>query len=446
VITVSIIKQQQKSVKDYSADQAAAFAECISFSGEHALIGHAGTGKTYLLGAVANWHQSKGIKVHVTASTHKAAAVLSEKMDYDVATYHSVCGLRVSFDASTGQMKLTLKGKSKIEYRSLWIIDEASMISHEELKHVRNAARAKSARVLFVGDPYQLAPVKGIGSPALTQPKHSRLTTLHRQADDNPLLDSTHAFREVLEGFPFPDITERYSHGQGVQVLDRDAWNSKRLDYYSADNDHDHVRSLYFTNEAVIEATTLLHKHCTGRTSPVVGDWLVINSALEQNNKLVFSTDEWVKVESVSQDIEHGLNGYRCRLVGRNRVSVFIPANWDDAKELLKACKKRAQVLQKLCKAGEDRDSERRKAWREYYLLKNTLVDARQPYACTVHKSQGSTYDYVFIDLDDIGKCTVPDTIARLLYVAFSRPREAVFVTGSLPERLDTHNRGLINA
>ena len=41
-------------------------------------------------------------------------------------------------------------------------------------------------------------------------------------------------------------------------------------------------------------------------------------------------------------------------------------------------------------------------------------------------------YDRVFIDLDDISKCNNGDTLARMLYVAVSRARHQVFLTGDI--------------
>ena len=57
-------------------------------------------------------------------------------------------------------------------------------------------------------------------------------------------------------------------------------------------------------------------------------------------------------------------------------------------------------------------------------------VDLRSAYACTINKAQGSTFDRVFIDLDDVSRCNMGDQIARMLYVAVSRARQQVFLTG----------------
>lgn len=53
-------------------------------------------------------------------------------------------------------------------------------------------------------------------------------------------------------------------------------------------------------------------------------------------------------------------------------------------------------------------------------------------YASTVNKSQGSTYDTVYIDLNDIGKCRDKDQVRRMLYVAVSRARHKVVFTGDI--------------
>ena len=61
-----------------------------------------------------------------------------------------------------------------------------------------------------------------------------------------------------------------------------------------------------------------------------------------------------------------------------------------------------------------------------------TWIDLRAQHACTIDKSQGSTYAQVFIDLDDIAKCNISSQVARMCYVAVSRARHKVYLTGDL--------------
>ena len=64
--------------------------------------------------------------------------------------------------------------------------------------------------------------------------------------------------------------------------------------------------------------------------------------------------------------------------------------------------------------------------------IKNTWVDLRPNFALTIHKSQGSTYDEVFIDLDDMKSIKDLRELAKLLYVAMSRAKYRVILTGDI--------------
>jgi exodeoxyribonuclease-5 len=75
------------------------------------------------------------------------------------------------------------------------------------------------------------------------------------------------------------------------------------------------------------------------------------------------------------------------------------------------------------------------KNWERMYFLKNTFPDLRQWDAATFHKSQGSTYDAVFIDLANLSTCHQPDVVSRMMYVGFSRARSRVFLYGKLADK-----------
>jgi hypothetical protein len=59
---------------------------------------------------------------------------------------------------------------------------------------------------------------------------------------------------------------------------------------------------------------------------------------------------------------------------------------------------------------------------------KNVALVASVGEALTVHKSQGHSFDYVFIDLHDMGKARSSEVYRRLRNVAFSRARKRMFV------------------
>jgi exodeoxyribonuclease-5 len=85
----------------------------------------------------------------------------------------------------------------------------------------------------------------------------------------------------------------------------------------------------------------------------------------------------------------------------------------------------------------QPQDQARRAAWVAFFAFKDaTFADLRPVHAATVHRSQGSTYQTVFVDLTDIGRNTRRDVLLRLLYVGLTRARGDVYVTGELPARL----------
>jgi len=63
----------------------------------------------------------------------------------------------------------------------------------------------------------------------------------------------------------------------------------------------------------------------------------------------------------------------------------------------------------------------------ELHYFNNYVADLRPGYAMTIHKSQGSTYKNVFIDVPDILKCRSTELRNRLFYVAISRAQENVY-------------------
>lgn len=77
------------------------------------------------------------------------------------------------------------------------------------------------------------------------------------------------------------------------------------------------------------------------------------------------------------------------------------------------------------------------KNWKKYREIKDRSVDLKQLFACTAHKSQGSTYDVVFLDGTDIvsadnnsmyGNLITENQMMRLGYVAMSRMRKKVVI------------------
>jgi hypothetical protein len=152
-----------------------------------------------------------------------------------------------------------------------------------------------------------------------------------------------------------------------------------------------------------------------------VGERVVNNSAILLGAGMMAAEDEFV-VSEVSPEtdlvpIDAGvqLEVRYCTLVNVHKTftRIPVPVNRDHFNQLVKYY-------------GKIED------WKRYFDLKGKYPDLRPRDAATVHKAQGSTYETVFIDLDDLSTCRNPDMAARLLYVAFTRAKKRVVLYGKL--------------
>ena len=109
--------------------------------------GSAGVGKTYALNEVRAVAQSQGYRVQGFAPSAEAAHTLNEALKINTST---VAGLLVS--------------PQQEPEPSLWIIDEAGLLSMKDAHALLQRARKENARVLLVGDTKQLSAVEA-GNP-----------------------------------------------------------------------------------------------------------------------------------------------------------------------------------------------------------------------------------------------------------------------------------------
>ncbi|CAO4167200.1 ATP-dependent DNA helicase [Methylorubrum extorquens] len=142
------------------------------------LFGYAGTGKTTLARTLA----ADLPRVAFAAFTGKAAAVLRAKGCEDAGTLHQLIYRRVS-DATTRQPRFVRKEDGELAGIALIVIDECSMVDAKLGEDLLSFGK----RILVLGDPAQLPPVKGAGFFTAAKP-NVLLTEVHRQAADNPII------------------------------------------------------------------------------------------------------------------------------------------------------------------------------------------------------------------------------------------------------------------
>lgn len=129
------------------------------------LIGPAGTGKTTLLMALLSIEDVKRGGVLLLAPTGKARVQMQKKSGDAQAFTLAQFLLRFGrYDASTGAYRITNAPGRENGYSTV-IVDEASMLTEDQLAATLDALDAGSVkRLILVGDPRQLPPI-GAGRP-----------------------------------------------------------------------------------------------------------------------------------------------------------------------------------------------------------------------------------------------------------------------------------------
>lgn len=150
------------------------------------LFGFAGTGKTTLAKEIATMVRRP---VQYCAYTGKAALVLRSKGCYNAGTIHGL--IYKPEDGPDGKPIFVLNDESPIIGAGLVTVDECSMVGEDVGKDLLSFGK----RVLVLGDPAQLPPVKGAGFFTECAPDYM-LTEIHRQAQDNPIVAMSMRVRE----------------------------------------------------------------------------------------------------------------------------------------------------------------------------------------------------------------------------------------------------------
>ena len=383
------------------------------------LSGYSGTGKTTLvktlLERLPNFVKTiklidpkyQELHVALTATTNKAAENLSYLSHQSVSTIHSFLGLRVNTNYETGVTNLIPKSNVPKE-NTLLFIDEASYVDSQLLTLIFRLT--KNCKIVFMGDPAQLTPVKSSGTPVFDAKfKGAHLSQIVRQAEGNPIVELSTKFRNTVntgEFFSFvPD-------GQSIKYMERKDFNQAIEDEFTRPNwRYQDSKILAWTNKATIGYNHAVSDLVKGDPDFQVGDYAVCNKFVSYNRNSL-KTDQMVLITHIGEDTdEYGVAGNYYTL--DHSVTLFGPKSLAEKNALIKKAKANEQ-------------------YRILETIDSTWVDLRAAYASTVNKSQGSTYDRVFIDLDDLKKVNSGDTLARMLYVGVSRAKQQVFLTGDI--------------
>lgn len=391
------------------------------------LQGHSGTGKTTLtkeliqlaishkqiVNLVTN--EDDEITFGITATTNKAAKVLGQKIGQEAGTIHSYLELNVVNDFKSGSTRLKKRSNFTVKEDTLLIIDEASMVDSVLLKMIQEATF--NCKILYIGDPYQLAPVFDKDIPVFSAGYETvKLTQVQRQVAGNPIIQVADMLRQTVSTKKFFSIPS----SDKIEYVNGETFKKLVNTNFTNQKDTEENRILAWTNNQVIGYSDHVRSLFYSSPEPQPGEILISNGVVkDKDRKIVLSNDQMVTVRSSNASSLLGVSGWFVTFT--DGCVAFMPKSPEEVKI-------RVKEAAKLAKRGEGQ-------WTDYFDLKEKIADMRSPYASTVHKSQGSTYKTVYIDLYDIGKCHNPDDVARMLYVAITRASDKVYLYGELPAK-----------
>lgn len=364
------------------------------------LTGEGGTGKSTTTAEIIKaWNGS----IAITATTNRAKEVLSAMSGHPARTVQSQMGYTM---VSQGYAQYLAK-VNEAECADLVIVEEISMLPravyHTLLEHL---TEGRIKKLLMLGDPIQLPSIgPGVKIESIVG-VHIELTEQMRQdASNAPLASYMAALRAAIESGNQIDLTPSEDLTAVRFIVDHKEFCKLYKSTIGV------KKVIAYTNAVVDKYNQYIHD---GDAIFNPGDQVLIDKPFQGA-----SNGDTVMILEVAETDDY----FKLKCVNGLGHSGFI-LHW----------KTRTAFEAKLTEYQEAEDIAM------YCSLRDTSMRLKHQYACTVHKSQGSSYNTVFIDGWDIWQAhnkvatqySAPpisyDLMLRLMYVAISRMRSQCYV------------------
>jgi len=374
--------------------------------------GYAGTGKTTLISVLRQEIKKHFPKIRVAflTFTGKASSVLKQKLEHSgsiepedyVGTIHGLIYAVVTQWNKKLKTHVVVGWKLKHAddvYQDIFIIDEASMVSHEIWKDLLKFGKSTIA----VGDHGQLPPINnGHGAFNLMHDPEFKLTTIQRQSENSPIIWLSRFVRD-------------YGYIPPNKLFSKDvfkiSWNHKDCKQIWENVVFDqHLVALCGFNTTRANLNDQIRKRLGHNThEPYPGERIVClknNHTLKLMNgqigTLLWSMPFDKDIYRMTVQVDGEPDPYECfvhnRCFGQVQYTMY-----DEGKELKDALK----------------------SVRKHDMSALDFFDFG--YVMSVHKSQGSEWDKVVV-FEQRTKRWDDQYYARWLYTAITRARRKLFV------------------
>lgn len=429
------------------------------------LTGKAGTGKTTLIQEVIreiakdNPYQ----RFVVSALAHKAVQVIygkTKKSSKFVSASTVASLLDMKLDQETGLFKSAGKNaKIKLKHDSILFVDEASMLNEQNIKLLMDAAIRTDSKVIFLGDPGQLPPIRTgdlvkYGTDSLSpvfktqKDEYSAgLTERVRQGEGSPILDYADTFwnYSTTEG-----QTDRRVNDEDMSRVENAQGSIEFINEQQADkivplfkqavetNNPSLIKVVAYRNKTVKQWNQIIRRKVYGdeySPNPLPGDILMMTDtyndpASDDAKPLLFNSED-ISVISTGpirtvyrvQLMDATIKDPRGKII---TVPLIIPT-----KENVDEFNNNKRLLWNEAQKYKNTDRGKYKRVLDMYWSYGTeWAHVEYGYAITSHKSQGSTYDVSIVDSADINSNGFMSDIskARSIYTAITRARNSAVI------------------
>lgn len=440
----------------------------------YGLIGAGGVGKTFVIKYIIERCNYATSVIRCTAPTHKACRVFEQALDNNslkTYTIQSIFGFRLNTkieDFDPNNPAFSPVSSPKLDNIKVLIIDEASMLNANLVNYIIKICSNLNIKILFIGDDFQLAPVKENKSTAFTKCTIVyELTEIVRQNYTNPINNILQLLRQDIKHHTHKTIdfiskninNDVYNEiGEGYSIIGANGFK-----HYIAQkfNDKDYTKNinLYkiiaYTNNAVNRYNFFIRNEIIKDAEKNIitkNDLLMSYETIvdEFNSPIISNSEEYIVKDLVNYtDVKYGFKGFLIKFQLVNGGTITKPLFVLDHKDAFTIQMYVKEIEQLLNSAKTANMANRSRKWSEYFAFKSKYLlatnikrgtqiiyqrDIDYAFALTSHKSQGSTYENVFIDLNDMlydsyGKLyNNYDDILRRIYVACSRAKKQLII------------------
>lgn len=419
-----------------TAEQQTAIASLLAFisdpdpsSNFFVLSGFAGTGKTFCMREVLRRTGGSRARFAFTAPTNKAAKEL-RRITGSASTIYSLLGLRID---KSGELKELVSGeKPDLSDTDVIFIDEGGMVNKNlmEILRFHTTELGGSLKVVFMGDAAQLPPVGEDVSPVwkLDAGVDNRATLSKVMRHDNQILQCVTHIREQVGSLQSSlKLASNNDGTEGVWKLTKSTFKMKL--YEAATEglfaDGGKMKAIAWRNVRTAEYNDLIRNGIFGAAAMpgfyLPGDRVIAAGPCRMGEDTILATDEEAVVLEVREAAHPAESKYKilelkCVTEDQRFIRLWTlhPAS--------------AMEFQNDCESLASRARVNGKLWRNFWNLKDLFHEVKYAYAITAHRSQGSTYETVFVDSGDILLNRNRKEALQCLYVATSRPTTRLYI------------------